>query len=243
MSDDVTTSDVEVTAPSDAARRETVSAFIKAQGEMTRAPKKASNPHLKSKYADLASVWEAAYPAFHANGFGISQPPVPPQVPGACAVKTKLLHISGGTISATLELPLAQQTPQGFGSALTYARRYGLATLTGVITEDDDGHAASNRDAKAPPTSLKAAMKERQAAPVPAPSAALVTDAGGKLLWPPAYLGKSLRRLNDVALDWCIDAAGKEAAKSSDPAWAERIMTFTDEKARRALGVTQETAQ
>ncbi len=120
-------------------------AMAKAQGAMKLAEKSAENPHFRSKYADLASIRDACVPALSANGIMLTQPVVADG--NRVTVLTKLIHSSGEWIEAPLTMQAAQATPQGIGSTITYAKRYGLAALVGVAAgeEDDDGNAGSGR--------------------------------------------------------------------------------------------------
>lgn len=151
-------------------------ALAKAQGSIEAAKKDSENPHFKSKYADLASVWAACREALSVNNVAVVQ------APGECAdgrvwLTTILMHSSGEWLSEPLSIPLAKVDAHGFGSALTYARRYALAAMVGVAPDDDDGNAAASagtvdnmaRKAKSPPfpqgpcaniTSLKTAGRE-----------------------------------------------------------------------------------
>jgi len=116
-------------------------ALIKAQQEMGKALKNATNPHFRSNYADLKSVVEAVMPAFLANGFAVTQPNGADEL--GDHVKTILLHESGATFVSKVYLRLGKQDMQGYGSATTYARRYGLLGMAGIAPEDDDdGNAA-----------------------------------------------------------------------------------------------------
>ena len=121
-------------------------ALVKAQGQIEGAKKDSKNPHFKSSYADLASVWDACRTALQANGFSIIQ--VGEQVDGQWALLTILLHESGDQVRGYVPLLNTKGDMQGLGSALTYARRYGLAAIVGVCPEDDDGNAASEKPAK-----------------------------------------------------------------------------------------------
>jgi len=117
-------------------------ALAKAQGAMKGAVKDSANPFFKSKYADLASVVEAIRAAFSANGLSYIQT-VEPSDKDEVRIETTLLHASGEWISCgVLSLPVSKHDAQGFGSALTYARRYSLSAAVGVAPEDDDGNAA-----------------------------------------------------------------------------------------------------
>jgi hypothetical protein len=117
-------------------------AFVQAQMEFNKAIKSATNPHLKSKYADLGSVLDAVTPALYKNDLALLQ--VTHEFSGGVCVETLILHTSGSQLSGgKLSVPATKQDPQGYGSALTYARRYSLMATLGVATEDDDGHSAS----------------------------------------------------------------------------------------------------
>jgi hypothetical protein len=119
-------------------------ALAKAQGEIGVAVRENTNPFFKSKYADLASVVEAIRAAFSANGLSYIQT-VEPSDKDEVRIETTLLHASGEWISCgVLALPVSKADAQGYGSALTYARRYSLSAAAGVAAElDDDGNAAS----------------------------------------------------------------------------------------------------
>ena len=119
-------------------------ALVKAQAAMKPAVKDATNPHFKSKYADLSAVWEAARGPLTANGLSVVQMPTDSNEPGRVALTTMLLHTSGQYLSSTVSTRLQQETAQGVGSALTYLRRYALAAMVGIVADDDDdGNAAS----------------------------------------------------------------------------------------------------
>lgn len=122
-------------------------AILAAQAEMKPAKKESNNPFYNSKYADLPAVWESIAP-FRAHGLTIVQMPIL-SAPGTIAIETRMTHTSGEWYASTLLAPLAKDDPQGVGSALTYLRRYGLACMTGQVTEeDDDGNAASHGNAQ-----------------------------------------------------------------------------------------------
>lgn len=121
-------------------------ALAKAQGEMQGASKDSVNPHFKSRYADLASVWDACRAVLSKNGLAVLQP-VRADGPSV-TVTTILTHSSGEWISEALTMTATQNTPQGVGSAITYGRRYGLAAMVGIAPEDDDGNAASQQNGR-----------------------------------------------------------------------------------------------
>jgi hypothetical protein len=142
-------------------------ALAKAQAEMEGAVKDATNPHFRSKYADLASIRDACRPLAK---YGIAHlQPTRAEGPHV-TVTTLLLHSSGEWIAEDLTLTAGQNTPQAVGSAITYGRRYGLAAMVGIAPEDDDGEAAEPRNAQAPVTypvtPPKAAKPAKSTAPV-----------------------------------------------------------------------------
>ena len=115
-------------------------ALNQAQGIMTGAKKGNTNPFLKNKYADLASVIHAISKPFADNGLSFIQAAEFNE--GRVMVTTRILHESGQWIESVTELPPTKNDAQGYGSALTYAKRYGLQSLCGVPSEDDDGSGA-----------------------------------------------------------------------------------------------------
>ena len=118
------------------------SAFVKAQKEFGPALKTNTNPHFKSKYADLSACVEAVIDALNNNGIGLIQQCH--ESANGVIVETMFIHESGETLSCgNLHVPAAKQDPQGYGSALTYARRYSLMAACGIAPEDDDGNAGS----------------------------------------------------------------------------------------------------
>jgi len=128
--------------------KDLASALSKAQAIIEGAKKDSTNPHFKSKYADLAAVWDACRDALTKNGLSVVQ------APGPCAASqmemtTMLMHSSGEWIRETLTIPLQKVDAQGYGSATTYARRYALAAMVGVAPDDDDGNAAVSSDGAA----------------------------------------------------------------------------------------------
>lgn len=129
-------------------------ALAKAQSEMGKAIKESANPHFRSKYADLGNVMDACLPALNANGIAVVQPFVPGEL--GHVVKTILYHESGESIECSVPLLLGKQDMQGLGSAITYARRYGLMSMAGIAPEDDDGNGA----AKNPPSKTQQGLQD-----------------------------------------------------------------------------------
>lgn len=122
------------------------SAMAAAFAEIEAATKSANNPHFKTKYADLGAVIDAVKPPLIKHGLFFTQRCHP--CDNGVSVETVLHHAGGEELSlGTLYVPANKQDAQGFGSALTYARRYGLMTAFGVPAEDDDGNAAARSTA------------------------------------------------------------------------------------------------
>ena len=153
-------------------RSETINALAAAlaaaQGKIENASKDSANPYFRSRYADLASIWDAIRGPLSEHGLAVVQPV---RVEGSSVTVTTLLaHASGQWISSDLTMTAQRQmkdgggwekldSPQAIGSCITYARRYALAAMAGVAPEDDDGEGAQG---------LRQEQQQRQA---PAPSA------------------------------------------------------------------------
>ena len=116
-------------------------ALVAAQSEMGAAKKSAKNPFFNSKYANLEEVIHVVKEAFSNHGLCFVQFPISSE--GHAGVETVIIHNSGEFISNEFLLKCAKSDPQGMGSAITYARRYGLQSAAGIPSEDDDGNAAS----------------------------------------------------------------------------------------------------
>jgi hypothetical protein len=132
---------------------EIATALSKAQGEMGGALKDSANPFFKSKYADLASVWDACRGPLSKHGLAVIQAPTTSG--NLVSVMTLLTHGSGQWIRDTLTVAAKDDSPQAVGSCISYLRRYALQSFAGVAPEDDDAEAAHGRSngnghAKAP---------------------------------------------------------------------------------------------
>lgn len=125
-----------------------VQALAKAQAAMKNAALNRTNPHFKSKYADLPAVRDAVIPFLAKEGIACVQ--TIERDEAGCVVKTSLLHGAARLDSLCPIMVAANAGAQQFGSALTYARRYSLAAIAGIAAEeDDDGNSAQD----APPKS------------------------------------------------------------------------------------------
>jgi len=117
-------------------------ALAAAQTEMGKALKQSDNPHFRSKYADLGNVIEACLPALNKNGIAVFQTLSENEF--GRSMVTRLIHESGEYLEVPVPLIVGKQDMQGLGSAITYARRYGLMSAAGIAPEDDDGNAAAS---------------------------------------------------------------------------------------------------
>jgi len=125
-------------------------ALAAAQINMGKALKQANNPHFRSKYADLGSVMDACLPALNERGIAVIQPTGEDE--HGRFIETLLIHgESGETLSCRVPLIIGKNDMQGYGSAVTYARRYGLMAMAGIAPEDNDGNAAAKAAPKVEP--------------------------------------------------------------------------------------------
>ena len=142
-------------------------ALVTAQAKMGAAKKSAQNPHLRNKYADLSSVWEAGAEHLHANGIAVLQGVSGAE--GTVTVATRLLHSSGEWIEDAVTLPYQESkginSAQAAGSAITYARRYGLSAILSLPTEDDDGSGSGSPKGSGQGSTPKVEPRASQAAP------------------------------------------------------------------------------
>lgn len=117
---------------------ELAKALCAAQAEIEGVVKDKENGHFRSKYADLGAVWEAVRAPLTKHGLSVVQ------FPRACdlgvEVETTLFHTSGEYLSDTFALPVSKRDAHGYGSAVTYARRFSLMAAVGIAPVDDDGN-------------------------------------------------------------------------------------------------------
>lgn len=196
--------------------KELATAMAKAQAEIKAALKDSKNPHFKSSYADLTSVWDACRSALTKNGLSVVQ------IPGFDAndvwLETMILHSSGESLSGRYPLRPSQQTPQGYGSALTYARRYSLAAMVGVVAdEDDDGNAASQRGDYEPPARPTPKVEDKTAAAK-------------------SYVDDAIKAIGTLT-----DATSLNAWVEANKTKLERLREVYDEGSRQVSGAILET--
>lgn len=182
--------------------KQIAAALVKAQKEFGPALKSSLNPHFKNRYADLSACVEAVVDALNNNGIMLMQPCH--EVENGVTVETLFIHESGETLSAgKLHVPASKQDPQGYGSALTYARRYSLMSACGIAPEDDDGQAASQ------PQRQQASKQPAQAAKLDAQQIAEITnlinetnsDFTAFMEWVSKGVGFNCKALKDVPSD------------------------------------------
>jgi hypothetical protein len=127
--------------------KQIATALVKAQKAFGPALKTATNPHFRSSYADLAACVEAVMDGLNNNGIALVQQLSESDT--GVIVETVFIHESGEMLNCgKLHVPAVKHDPQGYGSALTYARRYSLMAACGIAPEDDDGNAASRKEEK-----------------------------------------------------------------------------------------------
>ena len=137
--------------------KELYSAIVKAQAAMSHAAKDAKNPHFKSAYSSLASVIDAVRPALSANNLAFVQKLH--TADSGISIETVLIHESGQEMSCgVLFIPATKQDAQGFGSAISYGKRYSLQAALGIASDDDDGQSA----VKNAPTPVKVSLDLEQ---------------------------------------------------------------------------------
>lgn len=195
-------------------------ALAAAQSSLSAAKKDAINPHYKNRYATLQAVWEAAREVLAPNGLSVAQTFAPTD--GArLDLTTTLLHTSGQYITGTLSMQPQQATPQGIGSAITYARRYALAAILGIVTDDDDDGNEASRTNGAQTHSAPA----RTATPViatPASRTAPISFTDWKSVVAPkfikAHAGKTLGSIPpENLLWWCKNYAPRPFGQNTEP--------------------------
>ena len=121
--------------------KQIATALVKAQREFGPALKTSTNPHFRSRYADLSGCVEAVLDALNNHGIYLMQ--LTEEHEAGVKVSTTFIHESGEQLSGgSLFMPATKHDAQGFGSALSYARRYSLMAACGIAPEDDDGNQA-----------------------------------------------------------------------------------------------------
>jgi hypothetical protein len=143
--------------------KELFEAISAAQGEFTTVEKNAANPHFKSKFAPLDSIIEMIRPILPKHGLSVTQHCDIPESGAGIIVETVIAHKSGQYISSRLFMPVAKQDPQGYGSSLTYGKRYALSAVLGIVSDEDvDGNQGDGKGAGKQQQGNKPAQQQKQ---------------------------------------------------------------------------------
>lgn len=265
MQPDATDRDVIVQGPRQRSAQwgDLMTALAKAQGEIEGAKKDSQNPHFKSSYADLASVWTAIREPLSKNGLAVTQ--WPRVVNGAVEVETIIAH-GEQFVSDVLWMPCSKMDAHGIGSATTYARRYALMAVAGVAPEDDDGagavdrsgvsgSAGGGRDFRPPGPRRQSSWGEggKQGVIEDAKRDGLTTNAPAKAAAPvntPAAAGSAIKRVEwvkasvanlktadeHVARDWWIENKARiDVIETALPTEYERLLDAYNEALERKV--------
>ena len=198
---------------------ELAKALLNVQRTMQPIVKDAENPFTKSWYASLNSVMDACRDALIENGIWLCQYPVPVEQPNSLGLVTKLTHVESGQWQSSLAVvPLPKADPQGMGSAITYARRYALTAMLGMVTEDDDGEGArtGRKSASRPklPVNAPESQKSRQRDPSTATNTSSPSNRPSASLESlPSLEGVTYQQITAQDGRPCIIATGNTQAK------------------------------
>ena len=186
-------------------------ALLNVQRTVQPITKDAENPFTKSWYASLNSVMAACRDALIENGIWLCQHPVPVEQPNSLGLVTKLTHVESGQWQSSLAIvPLPKADPQGMGSAMTYARRYALTAMLGMVTDDDDGEGAKNGKKSPTRPKLPVNAPESQTARQCEPSPTLNIPGPSNL---PPLAGVTYQQVTAQDGRPCIIATGNTQAK------------------------------
>lgn len=200
--------------------KDLAAALSKAQAVIENAAKDKENPFFKSQYADLASVWGVARKPLSDNGLSVLQEPS--STDGKVSVTTTLMHSSGQYIRSVFEVPVGRQDAQGYGSAVTYLRRYALQSFIGIAPAEDDGNGASEPKSKpkaAPQTDKKAlpTSTPRPADTLPPKAKVETVWDGSQMVHGGKYKGKKWSELPADYLEWARhNAKQKDTQKMAE---------------------------
>jgi hypothetical protein len=189
--------------------KELLTALAKAQGKISAAKKDSTNPHFKSKYADLASCWEAIKEPLSTNGLSLSQW-VSSSDKGLNLI-TMLGHSSGEYIYSEYSMP-SGQTSQAIGSAITYARRYALSAAVGLVAdEDDDANAATDYQKQPKPAASPVFVPKKPAKISEEQVSALVSRAAALSVTEAQLVASD--HLKRPLIEWDVPAYAKAMAQ------------------------------
>ena len=219
---------------------ELAAALASAQGAFANAGKDGKNPHLGNRYVTLTSVWDAIRKPLSDNGLAVVQV-TDADHDGAVTLITRLVHASGQWIEATYPVIGTEgrgiNAAQAMGSALTYARRYSLTSLVGVVAdEDDDASQATGTQLQ------RQSQPQRQPAPAPAATAPTNGNSGKQTpaAFPtPATDGLPFPMTEKGAVDWAMQAAPEVWPVGNDGYIVRDVVKRSFENVRKT-GVTGE---
>jgi hypothetical protein len=178
------------------------------------------------RYASLDQLIETVKPILKAHGLVVIQPPESGNG-DVVQVSTVILHESGQWIEGCMSIPATQQTPQQFGSAMTYARRYSLAAMLNLGVEDDDGAAASKKPRQTAPQS---AAQPQQRVPLNSPSERM---PGGAMV---SYEAMTPTNMTEMGRKW-FHAKLKEMGETHESALVLlEVQSFSKEMPNSSLG-------
>lgn len=211
-------------------------AFVVAQAEIDGVVKNRDNPYFNSRYADLAAIIEVVRASFKKHELGFTQDVMSDDTSVTCI--TTIVHVSGERHKfEPYRLPVAQKTPQAFGSATTYSRRYSLQAAAGIACEEDDDGNEGSRGATAvrpePPVN-RPVRQEEDARPLPPPRQEPVREPGADMEAPPQPPGRpapitfrfgkskgsTSHTVTDNTLAWYLKCARESAADPSKARFA-----------------------
>jgi len=245
---------------------ELAGALAKAQGQIVPAKFDGQNPHLKNRYTTLAAVWDAIRKPLSDNGLAVAQIVV--TEPDGMFLLTRLMHSSGQYVQATYPIAAGDNrgvsAAQAVGSALTYARRYSLTALVGVVSDDDD----DGNSASAPQTQRQAQPQPRQPEPPKAKQqqaqqVQAATNGDGlpfantkraavdwamqhaPQVWPVNEQGYIVRSVVERSFDNCMTANTDKRGADLGRAWVAKIedKLATWQKAQETAPATDATDQ
>lgn len=154
-------------------------ALVEAQRKLGSARKDSKNPFFKSSYADLNSVIDASVDTLNEANIAVLQVPVTEN--GKSVLRTMLLHSSGEYVASDTDIVSAKvNDPQAYGSAISYARRYGLQAIVTLKTAEDDGEAAMGRAKPASTWTPKPAVQATPHTTQPIPVVSIKDTSGGE---------------------------------------------------------------
>lgn len=138
---------------------EITKALVAVALEIKNPDKNATNPHFKSKYADLPEIIECSRTLLAKYGIVCIQSATAEG--SAVTVHSRMMHVSGEWVEDSLTMVAKDSGPQGIGSCITYGRRYLLASQVNVAAEpDDDGEMAEARSHHKPAPPPKQTYRE-----------------------------------------------------------------------------------